>query len=183
VALFQKANSSTAYEARLDANSLIEHATTTDLLYGWWNGTYLVNNSSASAPFEWVRPDGTSSKLNPTEECEHIDLYQSDSTVKRSTNGNWVVTGQCANGDTWLYWANSDGTQIKRLLDSPISITDTFLIPISWSDDDRFVVFTTNSMSGPSDMYILDVSQALQDPSVQTVKLPNSSLPSWQPAP
>lgn len=183
VALFQKANSSTAYEARLDADSLIEHATTTGLVYGWWNGTYLVNNSSASAPFEWVRPDGTSSKLNPTEECEHIDLYQSDSTVKRSPNGSWVVTGQCANGDTWLYWANSDGTQIKRILDSPISITDTFLIPISWSDDDRFVVFTTNSLYGQGDLYLLNVSEALKAPSLQPVKMPNSSLPSWQPIP
>jgi Tol biopolymer transport system component len=183
VAIFQKANSWTAYEARLDDDSLIELATTKDLMYGWWNGTYLVNNSSASAPFEWVHPDGTSSKLNPTEECEHIDLYQSDSTVKRSPNGSWVVTGQCANGDTWLYWTNSEGTQIKRLLDSPISITDTFLIPISWSDDDKFVVFATNSLSDSGDLYILDVSQALQDPSIQPVRLPNRSLPSWQPIP
>ena len=183
VGMFQKANYWTAYEARLDDDSVIELATTRDLLYGWWNGTYLVNNFSASAPFEWVRPDGTSSSLDPTEECEHIDLYQSDSMVKRSPNGSWVVTGQCANGDTWLYWANSDGTQIQRLIDTPISLTDTFLIPISWSDDDQFVVFTDNALFGSSDMYILNVSEALKDPSIQPVKAPDSAFPSWQPVP
>jgi len=183
IALFLKNNSWTAYEANLVDNSLIEHVTTNDLLYGWWNDIYLVNNSSASAPFEWIRPDGASSRFNPTEKCEHIDLYQSDSTVKRSPNGNWVVTGQCANGDTWLYWANSEGTQIKRLLDSPISITDTFLSPVSWSEDDRFVVFTTNSLSDSGDLYILDVSQALKDHSIQPVRLPDRSLPAWQPIP
>jgi Tol biopolymer transport system component len=183
VAFFQKANSWAAYETRLNDASLIEHVTTTDMIYGWWNGTYLVNNSSASAPFEWIRPDGSSGILNPTEKCEHIDLYQSDAAVKRSPNGNWIITGQCANSDTWLYWANSDGTQTKRLLDAPISITDTFLIPVSWSDDDKFVVFTTNSFFALGDLYILNVSEALNDPSTQPVKIPNSSLPSWQPVP
>ena len=146
----------------------------------WWNDIYVINNASSSAPFEWVRPDGTSSKLNPDEKCRYLDLYQSDNTAKRSPNGNWVVTGQCSNGDTWLYWANSDGTQIKRLLDSPIPITNTHLSPISWSPDDKFMVFAAN-WSDESDLYVLDVSEALNDPSIQPVKISKSFSPSWQP--
>jgi Tol biopolymer transport system component len=170
----------TAYEARLDDDSLIEHAITTDRMYGWWNGIYMVNNSSASAPFEWVRQDRTSSKLNPKEKCQNIDLYQSDDTAMRSPNGNWVVTGQCANGDTWLYWANSDGTQIKLLLNSAISITNTFLLPVSWSEDDRFVAFSASS-SNENDLYILNVSEALNSQAIQPVKISKSDALSWQP--
>jgi TolB protein len=182
VGMFQKLNSWTAYEFKLQDGSLIELATTKHLMYGWWNGTYLINNSSASAPFEWIRPDGTSSKFSPTERCEHIDLYQSDDTVKRSPNGNWLITGQCANGDTWLYWANSDGTQIKPLLDSPLSITNTFLLPVSWSEDDRFVAFSASS-SDESDLYILNLSEALNGQTIQPVKLAKSYGLSWQPIP
>jgi Tol biopolymer transport system component len=182
IAFFQQLDSWTAYEARLNDNSLIEHATTSDLMYGWWNGVYMVNNSSASAPFEWVRTDGTSSRLNPKERCEHIDLYQSDDTAKRSPNGNWVVTGQCANGDTWLYWANFDGTEIKPLLNSPISITNTFLLPASWSENDRFVAFSASS-SDRNDLYILNVSEALNGETIEPVKISRSYGVSWQPMP
>lgn len=182
IAFFQEIDSWTAYEARLNDNSLIEHATTNDLMYSWWNGVYMVNNSSASAPFEWVRPDGTSSRMNPKEKCEHTDLYQPDDIVKRSPNGNWIITGQCANGDTWLYWANSDGKQIKPLLNSPISITNTFLLPVSWSENDRFVAFSASS-SDASDLYILNVSEALNGQTIQPVKISKSYALSWQPVP
>ena len=170
----------TAYEARLDDNSLIERATTNTALYYWQNSISVLGEFSIESPIRWLRSDETNNTLHPYEHCTQTDSVLFGSHMKRSSNGNWAINAYCPNGDSWFYYANSDGTMIKQLLNSPLSAKDSDLIDILWSPDDKFIAFNMAS-ANQSDLYILDVSEALKDPSIQPVKMANSYGASWQP--
>jgi Tol biopolymer transport system component len=169
-----------AYEARLADNSLIQQATTNSTLYYWQNSISVVGEFSIESPIKWSRSDETNSTLHPYENCQLKDGGLSGPYLQRSSNGNWAINAYCPNGDFWFYYANSDGTMIKQLLNSALSAKDSDLTDILWSPDDKFIAFNMAS-ADQSDLYILDVSEALKDPSIQPVKMTNSYGASWQP--
>lgn len=180
IAFFQKTDPYwTVYEFRLDDSSLVLQDRTNIPLNDWWNGTSVVSDFSSRSTFQWLRSDGTSSILDPYEKCQPFDASQSGSSIKRSPNGNWVVSAYCPNGYFWFYWTNSDGTT-RQLLNSPISLKDGVLHNLSWSPNEKFITFNLDS-SDESNMYVLDISKALENPSIQPLKIPTSFSPSWQP--
>ena len=181
VAFFQKTDPYwTAYEFNLHDNSLIEHATTNTPLYGWWDGISLGSDLSGTSSLHWLLPDGTTNTLEPHKKCQQPGASESGSYIQRSSNGNWVIGAYCPNGDTWFYWVNSDGTVIKPLFNSPLYTLHNAHSLISWSRDDKFIAFTV-SAGGESDMYVLNLSEALKDPSIPPVIISKSFGASWQP--
>jgi len=178
---------STFYEASLDGTSLVEidHAGTH--IVDQWEGTSFIQAMASMQPLTWLRPDGTHTFLNPHEHCE-VSSSQYGPTHKRSSNGNLVIGAGCANNDWWFYWANPDGTVIQQLLNSPISFEDGGVEVMAWSPDDKFIAFNMIS-SDQSELYILNVAEALKDPSTQPVRIIlgegflNYGSPVWQPQP
>ena len=192
-----------AYEASLDGNTLITNASTRSQIGGYWDGTYFLSGSAAissSPAFTWVHSDGTITVANPIKNCQNLldsntgGYITGYSTYKQSSNGNVVIGAYCPNGDKWLFWANSKGT-VRLLLNSPIQVPDVYSNAMElwapadfiWSHDDRYIAFNIISL-GKTEMYIVNVASALEDPSIQPfqITIGNGSLyytPSWQPIP
>lgn len=194
----------TAYEAGLEGNTLVANASADSQMGGYWDGTYFLSGSAAvssSPEFKWVHSDGTSTTANPIENCQKLldsntgRFITGYSSYKQSSNGNVVIGAYCPNGDKWLFWANSEGIFIS-LLNSPIHVQS---IPSNamhlwappdfiWSSDDKYIAFNIFS-SGKTDLYIVNVSDALQNPSIQPfyIAIGNTSSlyysPVWQPIP
>jgi Tol biopolymer transport system component len=156
------------YEASLDGNTLTEIFTTSDRLDDWWDGTAFIQGFDGSPSLTWVRSDGTASTLQPFENCQTREAM--GSTSKRSANGSLLYGAQCDGGDLRLYWANPDGTVIQQLLDSPMSAKGGSLVDISWSPDDTIVAFTI-AFPDRTEMYILNVNAALNNPATQPEKI------------
>ena len=160
---------SAVYEASLDDDRLTEIAVYSSRIEDWWGGTALIQGFDRATPtLTWLRPDGTTSTLKPYENCRTMDNLVG--MYKRSSNGTLTYGAQCANGDLWLYWANSDGTNVKQLLSYPIPARDGSLIDVSWSPDAGFIAFDI-AFPNKAEMYILSVNEAFDDPSVQTEKM------------
>jgi Tol biopolymer transport system component len=174
------------YEASLDGNKLTEIVTYPDRIDDWWDGTALVQGFEGPLTLAWVRSDGTTSTLKPFENCQTREMMSA--TYKRSVNGSLLYGAQCDDGDLWLYSINSDGTLIKQLLDSPITVGEGSLVDISWSPDDAFIAFTV-AFPDKTEMYVLNVNDAINNPSIQSEKYvvggPGfiSYNISWQPQP
>jgi len=175
-----------AYEATLDGETLTEKAASSTQMNDWWGGTAFLFSSKSKA-FTWLRSDGTYNTLKPLEKCEGNNNSQFGYSYKRSLNGNLFIGATCPNGDLWLYWANPDGTLIKQLLNVPISALHLSLSNITWSPDDKFVAFNISS-NDLTDLYILNVEAALNDPSAEPLKMTTGGgepfyNSSWQPTP
>ena len=192
------------YEANLDGRTLALHTTTHSPIGGFWQGDYFLSGSamlSSSPAYTWVRSDGTITSANPIEHCQRLLDSSSGgyitgySSYQQSSNGNMVIGGYCPNGDKWLYWANSEG-QFRPLLSSPIKVQDAsnnakyLWAPqqgFVWSPDDKYIVFNIISF-GRTNMYIVNVADALKNPSVQPFQMTIGLgflyySPSWQPIP
>jgi Tol biopolymer transport system component len=190
------------YEVGLDGNTLISKASARSQIGGyWWDGSYFVSGSSmisSSPAFTWLRSDGKVTTSNPISNCQEVlDLdtggYISGySSYKQSPNGNVVIGAYCPNGDKWLFWADSKGT-FRQLLNFPIHVASAptnamhvWAVPdFIWSSDDHYITFNIFTL-GTTDMYIVNVADALEDPSTQPFKITigNGSLyysPAWQP--
>ena len=190
-----------AYEASLDGNTLVTNATARSQIGGYWQGTYFLSGSamvSSSPAFTWVRPKDTTTMANPLKNCQNLldsntgGYITGFSSYKQSSNGNVVIGGYCPNGDKWLFWANSKGT-FRPLLNSPIHVegnTSNAMdlwapADFSWSPDDKYIAFNIFSL-GKTDMYIVNMAEALKDPSIQPYKITigNGSIyysPVWHP--
>jgi hypothetical protein len=180
-----------AYEASVPKGTLIEKATSSTQMQDWWNGTSFIIGNVPGSPLTWLRSDKTYSTLYPLENCEiadptielHYGLFP-----RRSSNGDQIIVVTCPNNNLLFYYTNSDGTIIKQLLRFPASAgKENNIINIIWSPDGKFVAFKLTSPERNS-MYILNVSEALNNPSVQPLQIPldEASLqyePSWQPLP
>jgi Tol biopolymer transport system component len=71
-------------------------------------------------------------------------------------------------------------------MDSLIPVRNDILFNIAWSPDDHFLAFVSldsDSSNVTSTLYVLDVEQARNDPSVEPLKMEESYSPSWQPKP
>jgi Tol biopolymer transport system component len=174
------------YEATLDGETLTEKAVSSSQINSWWDETSFIIESNAST-LTWQRSDGTSNTFKPLENCQLADGAQYGFFAKPSSKGNQVISVDCPNGDLWFYYANPDGSVVKQLLSDPISDNENSLYDIVWSPDDQFILFNIVS-SEKNTLYILNVSETLNDPSAQPAQITldaTSSLytPSWQPIP
>ncbi len=176
----QKTNPQWAvYEVRLDDHSAIEkYSTESFSLIKWQDGVVVTSDSNGA--FNWLNMDRISGVLDPYENC---DIPFAGSYMNQSPGGNWAIAAYCPNGDHWFYWANSDGTEIKQLFDSPISAKEaSFTDQIIWSPDDTFIVFVFNLASSvTNDMYILNLEKSLSNPTIRPLKIESGFSPSWQP--
>lgn len=180
-----------AYELSIPKRTLIEKASSSTRMQDWWNGTSFIVGNGAGSPLTWLRSDKTYSSLKPLENCEiadpnaelHYGIFP-----KRSSNGDQIIAVTCPNNDLLFYYTSSAGTRIKQLFKfhAP-SDKENRIANIIWSPDSKFIAFKTNSSEG-NNMYILNVSEALNNPSIQPLQIPlDESLmpyePSWQPVP
>jgi hypothetical protein len=169
---------STVYKTGLDGSLAIITGSDKSI-YDWWNGTTLLRDFEGTHSFIWLRPDGSQSTLDL---CSADEI--SGIAHERSHNGASVLGLNCSDG--WmLYWANSDGTIVDKLLDSPIpsdSEKDN-IFGMTWSQDDRFIAFLAWDTGGSGALYILDIEKARNDPSLEPLKMEGSYGPSWQPIP
>jgi len=176
---------STLYEASLDGNSLIEIDHVSTHMADWWKGTSFIDAPASMQPLTWLRPDGTHSTLNAFKNCEASDS-QHGLNYKRSSNGDLIIGAGCANDDWWFHWANPDGTAIQQLLNYPIHVAQGS-VGFFWSPDDKYVALQASS-SDISYLYLVNVADALNDPSFQLVQVPLAGGAqyyniSWQPLP
>lgn len=170
------------YEAGLEGESLIEIARHSTPLEDWWEGTTIVRGFTGQT-LTWLRADGTQSELNPLENCQMGSESQSSSLSRRSSTGYLLYAYGCPNGNLWLYWANPDGTNIKQILETPITITNGGINNIYWSPDNRYVVMSIVS-SGTTYMYVLDVdNSSIFEPIIIGEAGTNFHNISWQPIP
>lgn len=171
-----------AYEVSLDGN-LTLNATTHSPIGGWWQGDYFTTPLTGTQGWTWVRVKSTTT-LDPFRNC--ADTLGSSAHYQQSSNGNVVIGAKCPNFEWWLYWVNPKGTMLA-LIDSPIKIFQGDMQNLVWSQDDKFIAFDITT-TDKTDMYIVNVAEALKDPSVQPIKisLGDGSLNfnmSWQPIP
>jgi Tol biopolymer transport system component len=165
----------TVYEFDLETNTLLQKDMLKQGVIDWQDEITLVSERSA---FVWQRSDGTSNTLDWGDSNCLLD-------VTRSLHGNFAIGAYCPDSKKFkLYWANSDGSTIKQLLDSSTLIGQ--LWDIAWSPDDQYIAF--NIISDKTSMYIVNVKGALQASSIQPTQMVIGSdelytIPSWQPVP
>lgn len=170
---------STIYKASM-AGSIEVAATSTDLQILQWSDDMRVRLERGESLFKWVVTDGSESTLKFCE--NNVDTM--GITGKQSNTGNWLVGANCSPNGWRLYWTNADGTIVEPLLESVIPVEEDILFNATWSFDDQYLAFVTfNSTSADiaETLYVLDVAQARQNPSAQSLKIPNASSPAWQP--
>ena len=172
-----------AYEASLDGNTLVTNATTRWPMESYRQGTYF---SIQSSTFTWGDEKGKVFTAYPLKNCQALPDGSTPGrySYKQSSNGNMAVVAYCPNGDIWLFWVNSKGTVFMPLIDSPIHVSEGS-VDIAWSPDDKVIAFSIIS-TDKTDMYVLNVSKSLEDPSIQPVQVNDggeslSYSLTWQP--
>lgn len=165
---------------------------------GWWNDTYFIINSKnfinltpRETDWTWfqevVGETGSTTSWNPYKKCQKSDAYEIP-FYQQSPSGKLIVGVICPDNSLWLYWIDEKGTEFIQLVDTPLNVpAEIDKMEFTWSPDDKFVVFTATSPEH-SDLYILNVAEAKQDPvSSPPIKLlsENSMLlnPDWNPRP
>jgi hypothetical protein len=172
-----------AYEAALDNNQLIEQAMSSTRMEDWWEGTSFIGGNMST--LTWLRSDGTFDTFKPLEACQVTGDNSYGFMMRRSPNGSQVINIYCPNSEMWFYYANSDGTIIKPLMNSPIpSFTvDNSVTNMTWSSDDHFIAVMLVSPK-KSSLYILNVKEPAAQPKEIVISSPELyEAPSWQPAP
>jgi Tol biopolymer transport system component len=142
------------YQASLDGNTLTEIVVYPSRIEDWWGGTAFIQGFDWTTPtLTWLRSDGTTSTLKPFENCQSTGTLKA--TYKRSSNGILTYGAQCPNEDVWLYWANADGTEIRQILNTPLTAGGG-LNGIYWSPADKYTALSLSN-SGITYLYVLDV--------------------------
>ncbi|HLO31660.1 MAG TPA: hypothetical protein VK249_21080, partial [Anaerolineales bacterium] len=168
---------STVYKAGWDG-SLTVIARMKKPIIDWWDGTAL---QLGEGPLSWVRSDGSQSTL---------DLCDSNSQIrgiahKRSSRGNLIFGWDCIGSGWTFYLTNPNGTMINQLAIPSIPAEQDSVANITWSPDEQYIAFVGIDSASPdltAMLYVLNVAKAREDPSIQPVKMINSSSLSWQPA-
>ncbi len=169
------------YQVDVSDNSLLEYARIDENVISWYEGgTVILLNRTK---WTWLKPDGTSNTLEPFKECQGSD---GRFAFEQSSKGYSVIGVSCQNGRWRIYEIDPNGTALQKLQESPIRAVNN--LRFFWSPDDSYIAFNISS-SGKTDLYILNLEAAINDPSVQPVQvligggeLPFHYLvPSWQP--
>lgn len=185
------------YKISMDGTLAVQTSTRSPI-FSWWNGSYLVIPIMGPGGWTWVHPDGSMNTINPTKECEQERLYHPEdnsytsavANFSQSPNGNGIIFASCPDGTIQLSWVNSTGTQvlsIAKLSAAPGQYVDWTL----WSQDDSFFAFHSNvSNTNDIEVYIVNIADALKNPSLPLVKISFGksddilvSPPAWQPIP
>ena len=170
---------STIYNASLDG-SRVELAQTNQQILDWWNDIVLqtdVPQKVEQTSWSLRRADGSQYSLQT---CQSNDLPVAYA-LKRSADGTLAFGAKCSPNGWMLYGANPDGTAVHELLTSPLDARYDSLFQMTWSPDDHFFAFATydEEQFEVTNLFILNA----KDPSIQPLKMENSSAPSWQPVP
>lgn len=185
------------YKVSMDGTLTILASARSPIL-SWANGSYLVIPIMAPGGWTWVHPDGSINTINPTKECEQERLYHPEdnsytsavANFSQSPNGNGVIIASCPDGTIQFSWVNSTGTQVlpvAKLSAAPEKYVDWTL----WSQDGSFFAFRPNaSNTNDVDVYIVNIDDALKNPSLPLVKISLGKSdgilvypPAWQPVP
>ena len=171
-----------AYEAILGSQQLIQRATSSTIMDDWWEGTSFVHGTDLYT-LTWLRSDGTFSTVKPLEICDLTVEADYGFLARRSPKGSQVINIYCPNKDMWFYYASSDGSIVKPLMNSPIpSFTvDHSVTTMTWSSDDQFIAVTQVSPT-KSSLYILSVNEPSTQP--EEIVISNDefyTVPSWRP--
>jgi len=172
------------YEASLDGRTLNLNKTTHSPIGGWWQGNYFVTPFVDVRGWTWVGSDGTIKSLDPFKNCK--ELSGGGYIFKQTSMGDVAIGAMCPNGDWWLFIVNPQGL-MSPLMASPIPTVQGSLDRLSWSPNDEFLAFNLTS-NGRTEMYLVNVTEALKDPSIKPVQVSigsgiENNPPSWQPQP
>jgi Tol biopolymer transport system component len=172
------------YEASLDGRTLNLNKTTHSPIGGWWQGSYFVTPFVDVRDWTWVGSDGTIKTFDPFKNCK--ELSGGGYILKQTPNGNVAIGAMCPNGDWWLYIVSPQGV-MSLLLASPIPTVQGSMDRLSWSPNDKFIAFNLTS-NGKTELYLVNVTEALKDPSIKPVQVSigsgtENNPPSWQPQP
>lgn len=173
-----------AYEAVIESQQVVERATSSTIMDDWWEGTSFIHGTNLYT-LTWLRSDGTFDTLKPLEVCDLTTEADYGLLMRRSPNGSQVINVYCPNQEMWFYYANSDGTIIKPLMNSPITsfTPDSTATSITWSSDDQFIAVTQTSPE-KSSLYILNVREPAAQPGEILISEGEFyTVPSWRPMP
>ena len=174
----------TVYEATVNGATLAELAHTSTGPGDYWNGTTFVTGFNGET-LTWLRSDGTYSEFKPYENCEmgsQPGQFSGGAASRRSSTGYLLFAAGCPNDDLWLYWANPDGTEIRKVLDVPLTAANGGLTGIFWSPTDEYAALSV-SASGVTSLYVLDVKNGSLQAPVPTGGGGLFYNISWQPMP
>ena len=177
--------SQTIYELRLSDNSLTTVTSINAMLFDWYDGITLITNFNIqSHPLVWLRPDGTSTTLDYLNGANAADCYMDK---ERSLHGNLTIGSYCKQDNkVMFYWTNADGSTIQELPDLEVpAVNGGHIGGLTLSPDETFVTLNFES-DDETNLYIWNIEDALNDPSVQPIRMVVSSgelhyFPSWQP--
>ena len=183
------------YKVGMDGTLSLQTSTRTPI-GGFWEGTYFITPFGSSG-WTWVHPDGSTNTINPMKECEQERLYHPEDSsytsafanFSQSPNGNGIIIATCPDGNIHLSWVNSLGTQVSpiaKLSTAPDVIYADWTL---WSQDDKFFAFHTGQPSTNNvEAYIVNVVDALKNPSLPLAKISLGKSesgfifpPAWQP--
>jgi Tol biopolymer transport system component len=172
------------YQASLDNPALTLDVKTHSPIGGWWQGNYFVTPFVDVRGWTWVGSDGKVNSLDPFKNCKELSGGAYRFTT--SSSGNVVIGAMCPNGDWWLHKVSPKGV-MAPLMEFPIPTVQGSMERLSWSQDDKFIAFNLTS-NGKTEMYLVNVIEALKDPSIKPVQVSKGSgteinLPVWQPQP
>lgn len=163
------------YEYDLQTSALSQKTTFRPELIDWQEHLYFLwqGDQKGQVSFVWQRPDGTRHTFGWDTSCRQFD-------VTRSYQGNFAIGASCPDKQFRLYWANTDGSEVKQILDVSMETAISGLGHITWSPDDQYVTINI-ATSTQTSLYILNMEKALKDPSTQPWHVVlGGDVPSWQ---
>jgi TolB protein len=174
-----ESSGSKVYEATLDGATVVERSHAYAPVLAWQDGVSILWGQDN---WTWYASDDLQNKLNPFGECQGSDRTYS---FEQAPSGDSAIAVNCQNGDWRIYRANSMGTALNPLLDPPLHAPNG-KIDFAWSPRGDQLAFNV-SAAGKTDLYVLDVSESMRDPSIQPLTLTlgggsdDYGIPSWQP--
>ena len=137
--------------------------------------TYIVETGPVT--WSWFKTDGRESTplnvwKNNFQNCRGFEVEMQVYDALSPSGEKLLVSSFCNEGLNWLYLVNTDGSESKSLISEPIS--GQVFDQITWSPDDRYLVFGVypdTSQNFNFDYYILNVADALADPTTRPTRL------------
>ena len=150
------------------------------------------NNGNFCNVLRSIQSDGTNAEtLSTLKTPELCNIKQSStwtgSYTKWSPDRTKILFFFSCEDSGWIYIANADGSEFKPLTNYPIlgNGPDNEVATGDWSSDSQSIVFTS-ALDTPENfgLYTLNVTDALEEPSMRPELLGNLALassPAWQP--
>jgi hypothetical protein len=169
------------YEASINGSRLIAKTVSNTPVDSWWDGTAFVRGADLST-LTWLRSDGTSSTVNPLENCQLAEGAQFGFLTGRSPTGELLISIDCPNDDLWFYWSSPNGMNARRILNAPIKAIHGGVNSIHWSPADRYVAMNVAS-TGITYLYVLNIDDPSMPEPIPVGGGTHNYNVSWQPMP